>query len=149
MLNEMLTWSIRSVVVSVRDLDRSSLFYQDVLNLREVSRENRIAVLGSDLPSPAVYLREAHRNVVHRGDALGVRAVSFDVGPITELDRVESRLRELDAFRSRQVISEAQGYEIVQGNDPDRLALVFVAHATDLPLQDYRKALAKLYAIDL
>jgi catechol 2,3-dioxygenase-like lactoylglutathione lyase family enzyme len=150
MTNDVPRWSFRAVVVSVRDLDRSSAFYQEIMDVREVSRDGQMAVLSGDLiPGFSLYLREAHRNAVHSGQALGVRAFSCDVGSFAELDRVEARLRARDAFRSRQFIDDAQRFEMVQGQDPDRLSLVFVAHETDLPLTDYRHAMARLYAIDL
>ena len=150
MTNGALGWSIRSVVVSVRDLDRSSGFYQDVMNLSELIREDQIAVLSSDVtPSFTLYLREAHRSAVHSGQALGVRAISRDVGSFAELDRVEGRLRALNGFRDRQFLDDAQQFEMIHGQDPDRLSLVFVAHDAELRLQDYRRALARLYAIDL
>jgi len=151
MINDVPPWLIRSVVVSVRDLDRSSTFYQEIMNLREVFREDQIAVLSSDLnPSFTVYLREAHRGAVHSGQqALGVRAFSCDVGSFAELDRVEGRLRARDVFRGRQFLDESEEFEMIHGNDPDRLPLVFVAHETNRPLHDYHRALARLYAIDL
>jgi catechol 2,3-dioxygenase-like lactoylglutathione lyase family enzyme len=150
MTNDVPRWSIRSVVVSVRDLDRSSAFYQDVMNVREVSRDGQMAVLSGDLiPGFALYLREAHRNAVHSEQALGVRAFACDVGSFAELDRVEGRLRACKGFRDRQFLDDDHGFEMIQGNDPDRLSLVFVAHETDLALTDYRRAMARLYAIDL
>jgi catechol 2,3-dioxygenase-like lactoylglutathione lyase family enzyme len=143
-------WSLRSVVLSVRDLNRSSAFYQDVMNVREVSRDGQVAVLSGDVTTGfALYLREAHRNAIHSGQALGVRAFSCDVGPFAELDRVESRLRASDGFRSRQFVDDAHQFEMIQGYDPDRLSLLFVAHETELPLTDYRSAMARLYAIDV
>jgi catechol 2,3-dioxygenase-like lactoylglutathione lyase family enzyme len=143
-------WSMRAVVISVRDLDRSSSFYQDVMSLSEVLREDQIVVLGSNLnPSFTLYLREAHRNAAHPGQALGVRAFSCDVGSFAELDRVEGRLRALNAFRDRHFLDEAEQFEMIHGQDPDRLSLVFVAHENALALKDYRRALASLYAIDL
>jgi len=150
MVNDDPTWSIRSVVISVRDLDRSSAFYQSVVSVREVFRENQIVVLNSEPPATfTLYLREAQRSAVTPSQPLGVRAVSFDVRSTAELNRVEGLLRDVDAFRGRQFIDEAQSFEIVHGHDPDRFPLVFVAHETSLPLQDYRRALARLYAIDL
>jgi|HubBroStandDraft_1064217.scaffolds.fasta_scaffold103002_2 catechol 2,3-dioxygenase-like lactoylglutathione lyase family enzyme len=143
-------WSLRSVVVSVRDLSRSSTFYQDVMNVREVSRDGQVAVLSGDATTSfALYLREAHRNAIHSGMALGVRAFSCDVGSFAELDRVENRLRACDAFQSRQFVDDAHQFELVQGHDPDRLSLLFIAHKTDLALTDYRSAMARLYAIDV
>jgi catechol 2,3-dioxygenase-like lactoylglutathione lyase family enzyme len=150
MTNEVPGWSIRAVVVSVRDLDRSSAFYQDVLNVREVIRDGEVAVLSGDLiPGFSLYLRQAHRNAVHSGQALGVRAFSCDVGSFAELDRVEGRLRASGGFRSRQFLDDNKQFELVDGHDPDRLSLVFVAHETDLSLTDYRNAMARMYAIDL
>jgi catechol 2,3-dioxygenase-like lactoylglutathione lyase family enzyme len=150
MASDVPPWSIRAVVVSVRELERSSAFYQDVMNLREVSREGQIAVLSGELiPGFSLYLREAHRNAVHSGQALGVRAFSCDVGSFAELDRVEGRLRAIDAFASRQFLDDDQRFELVQGHDPDRLSLIFVAHKTELPLTDYRNAMTRLYSIDL
>src|ERR1700689_2864897 len=100
MISDVPPWSLRSVVVSVRDLDRSSTFYQDVMNVPEVFREDQIAVLSSDLtPSFTLYLRQAQRGAAHAVQALGVRAFSSDVGSFAELDRVEGRLRALDGFR--------------------------------------------------
>jgi hypothetical protein len=96
-----------------------------------------------------LYLRESYRSGAHSGQALGVRAFSCDVGSFAELDRVEGRLRALDGFRDRQFLDEAERFAMIHGHDPDRLSLVFVAHETKLPLDDYRRALARLYAIDL
>ena len=150
MASDVPPWSIRAVVVSVRDLDRSSAFYQDVLNVPEVSRDGQIAVLSGELiPGFALYLREAHRNAVHSGQTLGVRAFSCDVGSFAELDRVEERLRAHAGFRSRQFLDDDQRFEMVQGDDPDRLSVIFVAHETDFPLSDYRNAMARLYSIDV
>jgi catechol 2,3-dioxygenase-like lactoylglutathione lyase family enzyme len=145
------SWSIRSVVVSVRDLDRSSSFYQDVMNLRELARENRVAVLSADpTGSFTVFLRQAYSNAVRPGDqALGVRSLSCNVGSLVELDRVEARLKALNAFQNRRFVDEAERFEMVHGHDPDRLSLVFVATDTNLPLEDYNRALVLLHAIDM
>lgn len=148
MVNEMPTWSIRSIVISVRDLDRSSAFYQEVMSAPEVLREDQMAVISGD-STAAVYLREAPRTAAHPGQALGFRAVAFDVRSVDELNRVERFLRDSDAFRGRQVIDEAMGVEIVDGHDPDRLPLVFVAQGANVPLHDFRRALARLYSIDV
>jgi hypothetical protein len=109
-----------------------------------------MAVLSGDLiPGFSLYLREAHRNAVHSGQALGVRAFSCDVGSFAELDRVEGRLRAFDGFRDRQFLDDAKRFEMIQGHDPDRLSVIFVAHDPDPPVIDYHRAMAKLYAVDL
>jgi catechol 2,3-dioxygenase-like lactoylglutathione lyase family enzyme len=150
MTEDVSSWSMRAVVVNVRDLDRSSAFYQDVMNVREVLRESGLAVLSSDPAlSFALYLRQANRNAVHSGQAVGIRAFSCDVGSFAELDRVEGRLRACNGFQSRQFLDDAEQFEMIHGHDPDRLSLIFVAHESDLPLTIYGRAMARLYGIDL
>jgi catechol 2,3-dioxygenase-like lactoylglutathione lyase family enzyme len=144
-------WEIRSIVVSVRDLDISSAFYQDVMNAREVLREDQVAVISDDSPpTSTVYLRQAQRNALHGGQqTLGARVICWDVRSPTELDRVDGRLRALNAFRDRRILDKQHRFEMVHGQDPDRLPLLFVAHTGELPVDEYRKALANLYAVDL
>jgi catechol 2,3-dioxygenase-like lactoylglutathione lyase family enzyme len=145
--------SIRSVVVSVRDLDHSSAFYQEVMNLPEVLRDDQFVVLGGQESGLfTLYLREAQRNAVRSGpQTLGIRALSCDVASFAELDRIEDRLRALSAFTARQVLDAANGFELVRGHDPDRLPLIFVASAAGgvAVLDDYHRALSQLFAIDV
>ena len=55
-------WSVRATLVSVRDLDRSALFYKIVMGLTEITRTDQIAVLGRPSEdSPEVVLRVAFR----------------------------------------------------------------------------------------
>src|SRR5271168_5004211 len=44
--SELRAWSVRATLVSVKDLDRSASFYQEVMGLSEVMREDQILVLG-------------------------------------------------------------------------------------------------------
>jgi catechol 2,3-dioxygenase-like lactoylglutathione lyase family enzyme len=145
-------WPVHSVLLSVRDLDRSTTFYQAVLRLREVLREDRVAVLAGDDKVPfTLFLRWAHPRAVHFGpEALGVRFLSYDVGSLAELERVEKGLRALDAFRDRQSPSANTGYQWVRGYDPDRFPLVFMAYesGTKVSLDELRLAMARMYAID-
>ena len=151
--NEGPAWSIRSVVISVKDLDRSATFYQDVLNMQEVHRKDQLAVLASSVPgSMLLYLRQAYRNAVHQGQqALGVRALSFDVGSFAELDRVEQRLRALGAFVDRQIIDGAERFEAVRGLDPDRLPMALVAQqpGRTMTSADYEEVWTRLYSMDV
>jgi catechol 2,3-dioxygenase-like lactoylglutathione lyase family enzyme len=145
-------WSIRSVLISVKDLDRSSTFYQDVMNLQEAHREDQLVVLTRSLPgSMLLYLRRAYRAAVHQGQqALGVRALSCDVGSFAELDRVEQRLRALGAFVSREIIEGPERFEAVRGLDPDRLPLALVAQqpGRSLTAADNEKVWTRLYGVD-
>ncbi len=153
MSDELSAWSIRSVLLSVSDLDRSAKFYEDVMNVHEVLRDDEIVVLGGDVTgSFTFYLRHAHRNATKPGqDALGLRSLTCNVSSFSELDRVEARLRSREAFRDRQTIDGPGRLELVRGHDPDRLALLFVASETGTVMSRhaYRQALAQLYAVDL
>jgi catechol 2,3-dioxygenase-like lactoylglutathione lyase family enzyme len=150
--NDAPAWSIRAVVISVKDVDRSSGFYQDVANMQEVHRRDQLAVLASGVPgSMLLYLREAYRAAVHPGQqALGVRALSCDVGSFAELDRVEARLRALGAFMDRQIIEGSGRFEAVRGLDPDRLAVAFVAQEPGriMTSDDYEGVWTRLYSMD-
>jgi len=145
-------WSIRTALLSVRDLDRSSAFYQDVLNVREVSRRYDMAILGTDLVgSPfTLCLRQAERGAILPGQqTIGIRALAYDVGSLSELDRIEARLRALDAFRDRTVLDPAVGFEVLFGQDPDRLALTFIANETGSKASfDESAAMARMYSMD-
>ena len=146
MVNDVSSWSIRSIVISVKDLDRSSTFYQDVMNLRQVFCQDQVCVLGGHETGPfTLYLREAPSNALHHGSqALGVRSLTCDVGSLTELDRVEEQLRAFDSFRHRQVLDEA-GIHAVFGHDPDRLPLTFTAYDSTETV-DHERAMAASYA---
>jgi catechol 2,3-dioxygenase-like lactoylglutathione lyase family enzyme len=145
-------WSIRSALVGVSDLDRSVAFYEDVTNLREILRADRMVVLGAqETSSFTLYLRHT-RSATHPGQqAAGVRSLVLDVVEFPELDRVEARLRAHDLFGSRQRIQETHPFELVQGHDPDRLPLTFVAYETgaEMSLDIYCRAMAGMYSVDL
>ncbi len=145
-------WSIRAALISVHDLDRSSAFYQDVMNVREVYRRQQIAVLGTEVTGPfTFYLREVKGNAVHPGQqSIGLRALSCDVGSLSELDRVEERLRALGSFQDRLVVDSAAKFELVHGHDPDRVSLTFSASGTDRPPTfDEETTLASIYSVDI
>jgi catechol-2,3-dioxygenase len=146
-------WSIRSVLLSVSDLDHSSTFFQDVMNMHEVHRDDQTAVLAGGAPrSMLLYMRRAYRNAVHPGSqALGVRMLSCDVGSFPELDRVEKRLRALDSFRDRIIIPGGERLEAVLGYDPDRLALAFVAQQPDrtMTTADYEEVWTRIFSVDV
>jgi catechol 2,3-dioxygenase-like lactoylglutathione lyase family enzyme len=151
MVNDVPAWSIRSAVISVRDLDRSTTFYQDVMNLREVARQDQIAVLGADGAGLfTLYLRQAQQNARRAGQqSLGVRAISFNVGSLAELDRVEERLRALDAFRVRETLDVEGRLDVMFGYDPDRLSLVFAAPESGGLVSGFHQAFGRLYAVDV
>ena len=120
--------------------------------MQEVHRGDQLAVLASSMAgSMLLYLRRAYRNAVRQGQqALGVRALSCDVGSFAELDRVEQRLRALGAFRDRLIIDRAERFEAVRGLDPDRLPLALVAQqpGRTMTSADYKEVWTRLYSLD-
>jgi catechol 2,3-dioxygenase-like lactoylglutathione lyase family enzyme len=146
-------WSLRSVLISVSDLDRSISFYQDLMKTQELRRADQIAILGSDVTGSLMFiLRQASRSAVHSGQqSLGLRSLSCNVGPPAELDRVEERLRALNAFRDRLGIGDGAKFEVVRGYDPDRLPMTFVAFEVGSAMSpdDYLGAMAQMYDVDI
>lgn len=145
-------WSIRSALIGVSDLDRSVAFYEDVTNLREIMRADRMVVLGAqETSSFTLYLRST-RSATHPGQqAAGVRSLVVDVVELSELDRVEARLQAHDLFGARQRIQETHPFELVQGHDPDRLSLTFLAYepGAQMSLDLYCRVMAGMYSVDL
>ncbi|MGH8979936.1 MAG: VOC family protein [Acidimicrobiales bacterium] len=145
-------WSMRSVLVSVRDLARSVAFYCDVLGLRESVQEGEVAVLEGEGRPFAVLLREvAGKGVRHGQQALGSRAICFDVGSRSELASVAGRLQAAGALVSRSPLHDGEPFELVTGRDPDGLPLVFVAYESDvqLPADHFRHVALRMYGVDL
>lgn len=129
-------WTIRGLVISVRDLDRSIDFYTDVLKAQEVFRDAQVAVL-EGRGSFRIYLRASYERSTHSGrQSLGARVISFDVGSSAELSRVEERLRAHGSFGSRRNLSMEVPFDVVFGNDPDRTALTFAA-STDRASEEF------------
>ena len=144
-------WAIRSTLVAVADLDRSVAFYGEIGPFEEIAREDAVAILGGVSPASIVLMLREMRSIHHTRhgqQSLGLRSITFHIGSLGELDRIESVLRERDLFTSRQQIAGAS--ELVRGRDPDNLPLVFVCYADDGPLgPDYYQALAGLvYSLD-
>jgi hypothetical protein len=145
-------WAIRSMLAVVADLGRSVAFYRELGPFEEIVREDAVAVLGDGSPASIVLiLREAWGIHVHRGQqSLGLRSMTFNVGSLSELDRIESVLRGRDLFTARHPLAEGAS-EILRGRDPDNLPLVFVCYAKDdtLGADYYRKVANLAYSLDV
>ena len=109
-------------------------------------------VLGWNTMTAAIILilRETRGvHIRHGPQSLGLRSITFSVGTLAELDRIESMLRGRDLFTSRrQIFDEAS--ELLRGRDPDNLPLVFVCYADGATLgPDYYRQVANLmYSLD-
>lgn len=145
-------WSVRSVLISVQDLERSISFYRNLLGLREVAREDEVAVLETEHRTFAMMLRQV-RGQPHRygQQALGTRALSFDVGSQKDLDEVAKRLKTAGAFASRRPLHDSEPLEVVAGRDPDGFPLLFVTYEADQPLavDHYLHVALFMFGVDL
>jgi hypothetical protein len=83
----------------------------------------------------------------HGPQSLGIRAITFNVGSLGELDRVESFLKGRDLFTTRRTIEGAS--EVVLGRDPDNSPLVFICYLGQTPGADYYRSVAEfVYSLD-
>jgi catechol-2,3-dioxygenase len=122
-------WALRSTLIAVSDLDRSVSFYGEVGPFEEIARQDAVVVLGERSASAIVLiLRELRGHQTRHGQqSLGLRSISFRVGSIAELDRIEAILRARSLYTSRHQIDNGAS-ELVRGRDPDNLPLVFVCY---------------------
>jgi hypothetical protein len=142
---------MQTAVVSVTNLDHSSEFYQRVLSVDEVLREDQIAILGTgESGSSVLILRESPQSLHHGRSSSGVRSLGWEVSTRVNLADIEETLRNYDAFRERRVLDEVPDFEVVIGQDPDRLSLVFAASLTGsrLTATSFNQTSVAMYAID-
>jgi hypothetical protein len=145
-------WALRSTLIAVADLERSVAFYRELGHFDEIVRDDAVAILGdASPPSTILILRELRsiHHIRHGQQSLGLRSITFNVGSLGELDRVENVLRNLNLFTSRRPVTEGAS-ELLLGRDPDNLPLVFVCYAEDQTLGlDYYRTVANLvYSLD-
>jgi hypothetical protein len=144
-------WTLRSTLVAVGDLDRSVAFYGQLGPFEVIARDDAIAVLGNASPGSVVLvLREtrSRHQIRHGQQSLGLRSITFNVGSLGELDRIESFLRGRDLFTDRRPIAEGAS-DLLRGRDPDNLPLVFVCYEKDTIGTDYYEAAISLfYSLD-
>jgi hypothetical protein len=139
-------WTTRSALVAVSDLDRSIEFYRELGPFEVVLREDDVALLGEASPdSFGLILRQTSSiyPTRHRQQSLGLRLITFNVGSLGELDRIELQLRKSDHFTERRNVAEGAS-EVVLGRDPDNLPLVFVYYAEETLGPDYYRTIADI-----
>ena len=146
-------WPVRSVLLSVRDLDRSTTFYQAVLHLREVLRQDRVAVLvGDERPPFTLFLRWAHPDAVHFGqEALGVRALPTMWGRSPNSNgskRVFVLLTHLGTVEALRRLRATNGFAATTRTDFRCLFLAYESVKT-VSHDDLGRAMAQMYAVDV
>jgi catechol-2,3-dioxygenase len=138
-------------LVAVSDLDRSIEFYGELGPFSLIIREDAVAVLGVATPSSIVLIlrqTQDHHQVRYGQQSLGLRSITFNVGSLGELDRIESFLRRRDHFIVRRQIAEGAS-DLLRGRDPDGLPLVFVSYGGETIGPDYFRIIADLvYSLD-
>jgi len=145
------SWTVRSTLIAVDDLERSVAFYGELGPFDEIFREDEVAVLGDTSPESIVLILRQTRGIPtrHGQQSLGLRSIHFNVGSLGELDRIEAILRGRGLFTSRRQIA-VDASELVLGRDPDNLPLAFVCYGEGWPLgPDYYRAIALMvYSLD-
>jgi hypothetical protein len=140
-------WTIRSTLIAVTDLDRAVGFYGELGPFGVIVHEDTVAVLGGLPPDSIVLIlreTESMHNVRHGQQSLGLRSITFNVGSLGELDRIESVLRSRDLFTSRQEVADGAS-QLIRGRDPDNLPLSFVCYAAGEPKSpDYYRTVTDL-----
>jgi catechol 2,3-dioxygenase-like lactoylglutathione lyase family enzyme len=127
--------SIQVTLLNVTDLERSLGFYQDVFELRLMSRVDQAAALmiSEKHRRQVLVLRELESlHPLHGGrDSIGPRLVSFEAASLDELDEIERRLVERQAFVARP---RTKTWETVVGVDPDRIELTVASSLSGSPI---------------
>jgi catechol 2,3-dioxygenase-like lactoylglutathione lyase family enzyme len=127
-----------SVVMFVRDLDRSVDFYTAVLGVQVVDRSPTAALLSS--PTTQLVLRAMGDNAAHPLGGVGVQYVVWTADSQADLDQSEQVLKDRSAHRSTRSVD---GHTVVEGRDPDDLVVVVSYPGPDVsPL---RKLPARIY----
>jgi catechol 2,3-dioxygenase-like lactoylglutathione lyase family enzyme len=122
-----------TVVMFVRDLDRSVDFYVDLLGLQVADRSPTAALLSNALGTQLV-LRAMGRAADRALGAVGVQYVSWTAAGKDDLDRCERMLRERGAHRETRDYGEVV---VVEGRDPDDIALIVAYPGPDeVPLHE-------------
>jgi catechol 2,3-dioxygenase-like lactoylglutathione lyase family enzyme len=124
---------VGSVVMFVRDLDRSVSFYLDVLTLEVADRSPTAALLaGAD--GTQLILRAMGGNAEHALGGIGVQYVVWTASGKADLDRCEQALKQRSAHRGTRTSAQAT---VVEGRDPDDIVVMIIYPGPDqVPLHE-------------
>jgi catechol 2,3-dioxygenase-like lactoylglutathione lyase family enzyme len=118
---------VGSVVMFVRDLDRSVSFYLDVLALEVADRSPSAALLaGPD--GTQLILRSMGAGAEHALGGIGVQYVIWTASGKPDLDRCEAALKQRSAYRDTRVSAQATA---VEGRDPDDITVMIIYPGPD------------------
>ena len=118
---------IDSVVMFVRDLDRSVSFYLDVLALAVADRSPTAALLAS-AGGTQLILRAMGSNAEHALGGIGVQYVVWTASGTADLDRCERALQQRSAHRDTRISEQCTA---VEGRDPDDITVMIIYPGPD------------------
>lgn len=142
--------SIQTVLLNVTDLDQSIAFYREVFDLRLISQREEVAALMvyEKDRRQVLLLRELSRYSHHAGRRnVGLRMLSFEVGALDELERIEQKLVERHALIWN---GQTDSYRAVMGVDPDRTEIAVAASLTGTPISsdDWKHVDDAVYSVE-
>ncbi len=112
------------VVMNVADLDRSILFYQEVLGFTLLSQKEQLAAVsapGRADRAQVIVLRALGSSPIGGARHIGLRAFVLEVESPDQLERIA---RDLDSRRLLVSRRDHPEWSAVVGVDPDRVAVV-------------------------
>jgi catechol 2,3-dioxygenase-like lactoylglutathione lyase family enzyme len=122
-----------SVLMFVRDLERSVAFYTDVLALQVADRSPSAALLTSAAGTGLV-LRSMGRQAEHPLGSIGIQYVVWTAAGAEDLARCE---RELAARGAHRETRRREGVTAVEGRDPDDVVVMISYPGPDeVPLRE-------------
>jgi catechol-2,3-dioxygenase len=124
----------------VRNLDRSTAFYTQVLGLSVVDRSPTAVLLGTD-GGPQLVLRAFGENAAHPLGSLGVQYLIWMTESRADLDRRTELLRHRSAYKETHTMGEVV---TVEARDPDDLVLMLAYRPPGLPA--LKELPARVYA---
>ena len=141
--------SIQTVLLNVRDLEKSVEFYRGVFDFPVVSERDQVAALlvNEHDRRQVVMLREVEPSALHAGrGTIGPRLLAFEVRSPNELAMIEGRLDQHHAILRRV---EGETYKAIFAADPDRIEISVASSLTGAPIstEDWQTIDGAVFAI--
>jgi catechol 2,3-dioxygenase-like lactoylglutathione lyase family enzyme len=129
-----------SAVMFVADLDRSVVFYQELLGLEPTTRDDEAALLVSP-DGYQLYLRSMGNQAPHFNGTIGIQYLVWTAESEEDLQRCE---RVLKAQSPRVTSTTAEGFRMVESRGPDGVPVVVTFPGPDLAPR--HEILKRIYA---